>query len=124
MAKKPRIPKYRIVLTVEAANINSVESKLKQLFGEATVQKMKKLDLPNTRQERLDAAQGLVEDAKNEVEELQGELQDWYDNLPESFQSGDQGEALQEAIDGLGEIETSLEDIDFSGFSGFPGMRG
>lgn len=42
---------------------------------------------------------GLVEDAKSAVEELKDELQEWYDNLPENFQNGEKGEALQSAID-------------------------
>lgn len=40
----------------------------------------------------------VLENAKSEVETLRDELQDWYDNLPESFQSGDKGDRLQEAI--------------------------
>lgn len=39
----------------------------------------------------------LVSDAFSIFEELNGELQDWYDNLPESFQSGSKGDELQEA---------------------------
>lgn len=35
------------------------------------------------------------------IEELKGELENWYENLPESFQSGEKGDQLQEAIDGL-----------------------
>jgi len=48
----------------------------------------------------------LLEDAKSEVESLCGELQDWYDNLPPGFQSGDKGDQLQEAI-------STLENISF-----------
>jgi hypothetical protein len=43
----------------------------------------------------------VIPDAMSELESLRDELQDWYDNLPESFQNGDKGDQLQEAISGL-----------------------
>lgn len=48
----------------------------------------------------------LVSNAYSEAVCLRDELQDWYDNLPESFQSGDKGEQLQTAIDQLGECDS------------------
>jgi len=45
--------------------------------------------------------QELITDAVSEFECLKDELQEWYDNLPESFQNGDKGSQLQEAIDAL-----------------------
>lgn len=121
---KARQPKYRLTFLVQAANVNSVEAAIRKHFGDVAVKSMRKLDLPNSRQQRLDDCQRLVEDAKSEIEELKSELENWYDNLPDSFRDGDQGEQLQEAIDGLNDIETDLETVDFSRFSGFPGMRG
>jgi hypothetical protein len=44
----------------------------------------------------------LVADAYSEAQSLRDELQEWYDNLPESFQNGDKGSALQDAVDALG----------------------
>lgn len=49
-----------------------------------------------------------VSNAFSDMESLKDELQDWYDNLPESFQNGTKGEQLQEAIDlieGVSEID-------------------
>lgn len=46
-------------------------------------------------------ASDLVSGAFSELESLRDELQDWYDNLPESFQSGDKGDQLQEAVSQL-----------------------
>lgn len=43
----------------------------------------------------------LIADAVSEFECLKDELQEWYDNLPESFQNGSKGEQLQEAINAL-----------------------
>lgn len=50
-----------------------------------------------------------VADAFSEAEALQGELQDWYDNLPEAFQNGEKGEALQSAIDSLSSYSDAPE---------------
>jgi hypothetical protein len=38
------------------------------------------------------------------ADELRGELQEWYDNLPENFQNGSKGEQLTEAIDALSDV--------------------
>lgn len=46
-----------------------------------------------------------LDTARDEVADLLGQLEDWYNNLPESFQDGDKGQALQEAIDSLGSVE-------------------
>jgi hypothetical protein len=45
--------------------------------------------------------QSLVSEAYGEAQGLRDELQEWYDNLPESFQNGDKGSDLQEAVDTL-----------------------
>lgn len=122
---KSRKPKYRLTLLVRATNIKTVEAKLKQLF-EVPMEELKitKIDLPNSRQERLDDCRAQVEGAAVEVETLKDELQDWFDALPDSFQQGEQGDNLNEAINGLGDLQSELEGIDFSSFTGFPGMRG
>lgn len=38
---------------------------------------------------------------KSDVESIQSEEQDAYDNLPESIQDGERGDRMQEAIDNL-----------------------
>jgi hypothetical protein len=48
-------------------------------------------------------AMGAVEEALSIAEELCAELEEWYDNLPEQFQSGQKGDELQAAIDTLNE---------------------
>ena len=48
---------------------------------------------------------GLAEDAFGAIECLKDELQDWFDNLPESFQQGQKGDELQEAISTLESVE-------------------
>lgn len=49
----------------------------------------------------LTTVDDLVSDAFSEFEGLRDELQAWYDNLPESFQNGNKGDELQDAINGL-----------------------
>jgi len=49
--------------------------------------------------------ENLIEDGYSDLESLKDELQDWYDNLPEQFQSGDKGETLQTGIDELENVE-------------------
>lgn len=46
-------------------------------------------------------ASAALDDAFSIAEELASELQSWFDNLPESFQNGSKGDALQTAIDAL-----------------------
>jgi len=45
--------------------------------------------------------EGLVDEAYEVLDELKGELQDAYDNMPEGLQGGSVGEARQEAISQL-----------------------
>lgn len=56
-----------------------------------------------------------IADAAGEAEviacELRDELQSWFDNLPEPFQNGTRGDALQEAIDQLSEVADCAVDI-------------
>lgn len=65
-----------------------------------------------------------VADAFNNIEELRGELESWYENLPESFQNGDKGEALQEAMNGLeGASQPDTPDCIENDTIEFPHMR-
>lgn len=47
----------------------------------------------------------LVSEVQSEIEDLTSELQEWFDNLPESFQSGSKGDALNDAICSLESIQ-------------------
>jgi len=48
----------------------------------------------------------LISGAFSDAEGLRDELQEWHDNLPENFQNGDKGSALEEAI---GQIEAAQQ---------------
>lgn len=57
---------------------------------------------------RLGRAVALLSDAANIIHNVLSEEQFSYDNLPENFQEGDRGAAMEEAIDSM---EDALEDI-------------
>ncbi|KQW19737.1 MULTISPECIES: hypothetical protein [Pseudomonas] len=46
---------------------------------------------------------------KDEIEVLQGEEQESFDNLPESLQQGDKGQAMEQAVEALEEAAEQLE---------------
>jgi len=49
--------------------------------------------------------------AFGEIESIKDELQEWYDNLPESFQNGSKGDMLQETVSALeGSSEPDVPD--------------
>jgi hypothetical protein len=76
---------------------------------------------PESRAARFAAAQALASDAKDEFQQLLDELQEWLDNLPESFQQGEKGETLQTAIDSLEELLGHCEEVEGVSVD-FPGM--
>jgi phage host-nuclease inhibitor protein Gam len=50
-----------------------------------------------------------LEEVKGEIETIRDAEQEYYDNMPESFQSGEKGERTQEAIDAL---ESAISDLE------------
>lgn len=62
------------------------------------------------RRQSLEKARSLVDEAIAIVEEMKDEEQDYYDQMPESFQGGEKGESAQTAIDELESAATFLED--------------
>lgn len=62
------------------------------------------------RRTRIQKIIDALEDAKSELESLEGEEQDAWGALPESFQNGEQGEKGQSAIDALNTAASSVED--------------
>lgn len=81
---------------------------LRLRFKDAEVTSTKVLQIV-TRADRLNNALEMVGDAKVEVQELRDELQEWYDNLPDNFQSGEKGEQLIRAISELEELAGELD---------------
>lgn len=56
-----------------------------------------------------------LETLRDEVEALLNEEQDYYDNMPESFQNGDKGSAASDAISYMesasGYIDNAIEEL-------------
>lgn len=50
-----------------------------------------------------------IEAAKSKLEEILEEEQEYFDNMPESFQGGDKGDTAQATIDALQEAIDSLD---------------
>ena len=63
------------------------------------------------RRKEIARAAAMIDEAKGILESCRDEEQEYYDNMPESFQDGEKGSAAQEAIDALEEAVSSLEDI-------------
>lgn len=68
--------------------------------------------------ERIAHLTAQLDEAKGELETIRDEEQEYFDNMPESFQSGDKGETATNAVDMM---ETALSalgefiDADVSG---------
>lgn len=62
------------------------------------------------RRKRLGDALDLINRAKDILEEVKGDEQDSYNNLPESFQNGERGEEMQGYIEMLDESYGYLDD--------------
>lgn len=66
----------------------------------------------NARRKSLTAAVELLNEALSIIEECRDEEQEYYDNMPESFQNGEWGETASSAIDmmeiAISEIESAV----------------
>ena len=52
-----------------------------------------------------------LEGVQNELETLRDEEQEYYDNMPESLQSGDKGNAAETAIS---ELDDAISNVEFA----------
>jgi hypothetical protein len=64
------------------------------------------------RRKALDEATDKLSNVRTILETARDEEQDFYDNMPESFQSGERGEKAQASIDALESAINSLDEID------------
>jgi len=63
-----------------------------------------------------------LSEGMGQIESLRDEMQDWYDNMPDSLQGGDKGERVQECAEALGTFENvnlhdALETADEGGLT-------
>ncbi len=114
-------PHFVITVRVEAARRESIEKKLKLAFGDdanmATIEKVKTAE---SRADRLSEAEGMVDDARQIVEDLKDEMEQWRDSIPENLQGGDKYSQVDDACNALEEIQSNLEQSDWG--VEFPGM--
>jgi hypothetical protein len=68
------------------------------------------VQMNKTRRAALEKLSLSLSDIKNEVETILGEEQEYKDNMPESLQSGEKGDAADSAIQSLEEAVSSLDD--------------
>jgi len=116
---------WKITITGKGLRKASVEKLIKQMESQFDGASVSVVDAtpPESRADRFAAAQNLVSDAKCDMESLHDELQDWYDNLPENFQSGEKGEQLTSAIEELENTISQLEEAETASVE-FPSMMG
>lgn len=62
------------------------------------------------RRARIAKVVSALEDAKSELENLEAEEQEAFDNMPESFQNGEKGDECQAAIDALNTAASNVEE--------------
>lgn len=64
----------------------------------------------NTRRKAIQKIYDRLEELMHDIEALQEEEQEAYDNLPESLQDGERGQAMQEAADNLEYAASSIQE--------------
>lgn len=62
------------------------------------------------RRTQIEALAAKLEELKGDLEILRDEEQDYYDNMPESLQGGEKGDAAQQAVDELESAISSMDD--------------
>lgn len=114
---------YTITATVEDTRQASVVKKLKDLYGEGVYINVTKIDDSPSRAARLSEAESKFNDAKEAVQELKEEIDNWKEGLPENLQGSDKASSLEECADALDTIVNDMESVDFDVVE-FPSMMG
>ena len=63
------------------------------------------------RRKELEGIVAALEDIRESIDCILYDEQEAYDNLPESLQESERGEAMENAIDAMGDAENMLEDV-------------
>jgi septal ring factor EnvC (AmiA/AmiB activator) len=77
-------------------------------------------DMNKKRREAIDDLVNKINEIKEAAESLRDEEQEAFDNMPESLQQGDKGQAMEEAISNLDDAVNALEEA----ISGLESARG
>ncbi len=109
---------YDNKLIIKPGQLNAFYTDVKRAFDMKEARKRK------SRATRLGDALGLVTDARLEVEDLKGEIEEWKENLEgTNFESSMKYEQLEECLDALDELVSNLEECESAdGNIEFPGM--
>ena len=59
--------------------------------------------------DRIDALKSELETLRDDIDSLQGEERDGFENLPESFQQGYKGQAMEAAADAMQEAYDAID---------------
>lgn len=68
---------------------------------------------------QLDAIREMVDQLIEEIERIKDEEQEYFDNMPESFQGGDKGQLVEEAIGNFESAIDELRNVDFGGIESY-----
>ena len=63
------------------------------------------------RRKQIEEVVQKLSDLQGDIESICADEQEAFDNLPESFQYSERGEAMQEAIDNLDYASSSIDDV-------------
>lgn len=63
------------------------------------------------RRKQIQRAIELLEEAKGILETARDDEQDYFDNMPESFQQGEKGQRAEEVIGNLEEANDALDEV-------------
>lgn len=77
--------------------------------------------MAKSRAKRFEDVMESVGHAKDELDELTQELQDWLDGMPENLQDGTKAEELNTAISELEDLSAQFDEIAMTEVE-FPGM--
>ena len=111
---------YKVEITVTASNINSVRNIMAAAFPGEEV-RCDRIDFNPSRTDRLEEAATMVESARLIVEELQQEMENWYDSIPDNLRSGEKANEVEEAKDALENLLSEVESLNFDDVN-FPSM--
>ena len=115
-------PTYRIMLTVTGSRLEATLKKARIVFG-SLVLNVEKVARLQSRADELGEAVGMIDEARSIVESLKEQIEEWHGNLPDSFRDGDKGSQLEECMEALEQVVSSLDEAE-SGAENveFPGM--
>jgi hypothetical protein len=66
------------------------------------------------RRKALSAIEAILAEAREQIEAIRDEEQDYYDNMPESFQDGEKGQAAEAAVSAMEDAISSIEEAEQS----------